>query len=215
MHPGNMLVAEDGAVVALDFGIMGRLDLATRRNLALILLGFLTRDYVQVADVFFRIGMVPRDQDRAAFTQACRAIGEPIFDRPLNEISFGRLLGQLLHVAEQFDMESKPELLLLQKTMVVAEGVGRALNPNVNMWQLAQPLVEDWMRANLGPEAQMREALADVVDAARLLPTLVREANSLAESLAARETPPPGRGVSPWWLVATLALGLVLGLALG
>ncbi len=215
MHPGNMLVAEDGAVVALDFGIMGRLDLATRRNLALILLGFLTRDYVQVADVFFRIGMVPRDQDRATFTQACRAIGEPIFDRPLNEISFGRLLGQLLHVAEQFDMEAKPELLLLQKTMVVAEGVGRALNPNVNMWELAQPLVEEWMRANLGPEAQMREALADVVEAARLLPALVREANSLAESFALRQAPPPVRSVSPWWLAATLALGVALGLVLG
>ena len=160
MHPGNMLIDADGNIVALDFGIMGRLDLATRRHLAEILVGFLTRDYAagrrRVLPRRLRAGAT---RTRQAFQQACRAIGEPILGLPLNEISLGRLLGQLLTVAEQFEMEQQPQLVLLQKTMAVSEGVGRVLNPNVNIWQLAQPLVEGWIRANLGPEAQARRVV--------------------------------------------------------
>ncbi len=163
MHPGNMLIDADGRIVALDFGIMGRIDLATRRHLAEILVGFLSRDYERVAAVFFSAGFVPPQQDQAAFQQACRAIGEPILDLPLNEISIGRLLGQLLTVAEQFEMQQQPQLVLLQKTMAVSEGVGRALNPNVNIWQVAQPLVEGWIRQHLGPEAQARRVVGDGV----------------------------------------------------
>lgn len=211
MHPGNMLISRQGEIIAMDFGIMGRLDLATRRHLAEILMGFLSRDYRRVAEVFFRLGLVPRGQDRDAFTQACRAIGEPILGLPLSEISFGRLLGQLLHVAEQFDMEAQPQLLLLQKTMVVSEGVGRGLNPDVNMWQLAQPLVEDWLRANLGPEARVRDAVAEAADAIRRLPALVRH----LEQALAREPPPPAVTVGRGWLAILFALGLALGLALG
>ena len=113
----------------------------------------------RVAAVFFSAGFVPAHQDQAAFQQACRAIGEPILDLPLNEISIGRLLGQLLTVAEQFEMEQQPQLVLLQKTMAVSEGVGRSLNPSVNIWQVAQPLVEGWIRDNLGPEAQVRRVV--------------------------------------------------------
>jgi ubiquinone biosynthesis protein len=210
MHPGNMLIAPTGEIIAMDFGIMGRLDLATRRHLAEILMGFLSRDYRSVATVFFHLGFVPREQDRDAFTQACRAIGEPILGLPLSEISFGRLLGQLLHVAEQFDVQAQPQLLLLQKTMVMSEGVGRELNPSVNMWQLAQPLVEAWLRANLGPEARLRDALAEAADAFRRLPALVRH----LELALLREAPPTvaiGRG----WLAILFILGLALGLALG
>ncbi|MDX1541181.1 MAG: 2-polyprenylphenol 6-hydroxylase, partial [Geminicoccaceae bacterium] len=156
MHPGNMFIDGEGRLCPVDFGIMGRLDPPTRRFLGEMLLGFLTADYERVADVHFTAGYVPADQDKAAFMQACRAVGEPIRDRPLAEISLGRLLGQLFEVTETFAMETQPQLLLLQKTMVVAEGVGRALNPAVNMWQLAQPMVEAWIRENLGPEARIR-----------------------------------------------------------
>ncbi|MCS6778562.1 MAG: 2-polyprenylphenol 6-hydroxylase [Geminicoccaceae bacterium] len=215
MHPGNMVIdAKTGDIIALDFGIMGRLELADRRNLAEILLGFLERDYGRVADVFFRAGFLPPDQDRSAFTQACRALGEPILGLPLNEISFGRLLGQLLATAEEFEMETQPQLLLLQKTIVVAEGVGRALNPSVNIWTLARPLVEQWMRENLGPEAQLRDAVVEGVQALRRLPGTLGRLERRVEQPAARGEPSGGRSEDRLaWLLA-LAVGVLLGLAL-
>jgi ubiquinone biosynthesis protein len=213
MHPGNMLVdSRTGDIVALDFGIMGRLDLPTRKHLAEVLVGFLTRDYTRVARVFFRAGFVPSGQDEAAFTQACRAIGEPILDLPLSQISFGRLLGQLLHMAEDFAMETQPQLLLLQKTMVVAEGVGRALNPSINMWQTAQPLVEAWIRAHLGPEAVLREMAEEAVATIGRLPRLVArldEAFRDAESATRAHDRHPVRRYS----LAAFALGLLVGVA--
>ncbi|MGE0713833.1 MAG: 2-polyprenylphenol 6-hydroxylase [Alphaproteobacteria bacterium] len=182
MHPGNCFVAADGAVVAVDFGIMGRLDLATREFLADMLVGFLDGDYRKVADVHFRAGYVPPTQSRDAFMQACRSIGEPIFGRPLAEISLARLLGQLFAVTEQFEMETQPQLLLLQKTMLVAEGVGRHLDPAVNMWTLARPLVEVWMIENRGPEARLRRTLDDVVGMARRLPALIDAVEALGHA---------------------------------
>ncbi|MFQ5973497.1 MAG: 2-polyprenylphenol 6-hydroxylase, partial [Alphaproteobacteria bacterium] len=124
MHPGNLFVAGDGALVAVDFGIMGRLDWRTRTYLADMLAGLLTHDYERVADAHFRAGYVPAHKSRAAFTQAVRSIAEPIFGRPTHEISIARLLGRLFGLAEQFEMAARPELLLLQKTMLMAEGVG-------------------------------------------------------------------------------------------
>ncbi|MGI9510469.1 MAG: 2-polyprenylphenol 6-hydroxylase [Geminicoccaceae bacterium] len=182
MHPGNMFIDKKGEMVPVDFGIMGRLDPATRRFLGEMLLGFLTADYKRVADVHFDAGYVPASQDRAAFMQACRSIAEPIRDRPLAEISVGRLLGQLFEVTETFAMETQPQLLLLQKTMVVAEGVGRRLNPDVNMWELAQPLIETWMIDNLGPEAQIRTVLDDGIETLRRLPHLIERAERALES---------------------------------
>jgi len=125
LHAGNLFIAEDGAIAVVDFGIMGRLDIETRRYLARMLVGFLQGDYRAVADVHFEAGYVPKGQSRDAFMQACRAIGEPILDRPLAEISLARLLAQLFRVTEQFEMETQPQLLMLQKTMMVVEGVGR------------------------------------------------------------------------------------------
>ena len=130
----------DGNIGAVDFGIMGRLDRKTRYYLADMLLGFLERDYRRVADVHFAAGFVPADQSREDFTQACRSIGEPIFGRPLAEISFADVLGQLLRLSETFEMEAQPQLLLLQKNMLMAEGVSRQFNPELNIWTLAQPL---------------------------------------------------------------------------
>ncbi|MGE3739049.1 MAG: 2-polyprenylphenol 6-hydroxylase [Geminicoccaceae bacterium] len=216
MHPGNMLIDAEGRIVALDFGIMGRLDLPTRRRLAEILVGFLDRDYARVAAVFFEAGYVPPHQDRTQFQQACRAIGEPILGLPLNEISIGRLLGQLLSVAEQFEMEQQPQLVLLQKTMAVSEGVGRALNPNVNIWQVAQPLVEGWIRENLGPEAQLRRVVTEGMDMLQALPSLVVRHERLLDELERRwpeKADRSRRGEPRLWLLALVAL--LLGLLIG
>ncbi|MBV9017736.1 MAG: 2-polyprenylphenol 6-hydroxylase, partial [Alphaproteobacteria bacterium] len=159
LHPGNMFVDADGALAVVDFGIMGRLDRQTRYYLADMLIGFLSGDYRRVAEVHFEAGYVPRRRSIDAFTQACRSIGEPILGKPLSEISIARLLGQLFHVTEQFDMETQPQLLLLQKTLVQAEAIGRRLDPQANIWVLARPLIETWVRDNRGPEARLQLAL--------------------------------------------------------
>jgi len=226
MHPGNIFIDAHGDLVPVDFGIMGRLDRPTRRYLGEMLLGFLSADYQRVADIHFAAGYVPPDQDRAAFMQACRAIAEPIRGRPLAEISIGRLLGQLFEVSETFAMQTQPQLLLLQKTMVVAEGVGRALNPDLNMWQLAQPLIEDWIARNLGPQAQLRSVMEDGLEAARRLPHLVDRVERTLESVAdgglklhptslAALLGRRGRGSGLAWALCLVLAGLVMGLLLG
>jgi ubiquinone biosynthesis protein len=184
LHPGNLFVDEDGSIVVVDFGIMGRLDRKTRYYLADMLLGFLSGDYRRVAEVHFTAGYVPASQSVDAFTQACRSVGEPILGRPLHEISLARLLAQLFQVTEQFKMETQPQLLLLQKTMVLAEGVGRHLAPELNMWALAQPLIEDWMRTNRGPEARLADAIAEVSSLLDRLPSLVRNLERAAAQFA-------------------------------
>jgi len=219
MHPGNMFIDDKGDMVPVDFGIMGRLDPATRRFLGEMLLGFLSADYKRVADVHFDAGYVSADQDKQAFMQACRSIAEPIRDKPLTEISIGRLLGQLFEITETFAMETQPQLLLLQKTMVVAEGVGRKLNPNVNMWELAQPLIESWMIDNLGPQAQIRTIIDDGVETLRRLPHLIERAERALESalddgvkLDAGAWRDGQRSLAPiGWAVLLVTAGIVLG----
>ena len=213
MHPGNMLIDKNGNIVALDFGIMGRVDLQARRHLASMLVGFLRRDYAAVSDVFFDAGFVPDGQDRLSFTQACRAIGEPILDRPLNEISFGRVLGQILAIAKQFDMTSQPQLLLLQKTMVVAEGIGRKLNPNVNMWHLAQPLVEQWIMRHLGPRARIEALIEEGMNIGVRLPKLVTELDALLAATNNRRLEPSGVSTQ-WYYIATLIVGILIGMVI-
>jgi ubiquinone biosynthesis protein len=222
MHPGNIFIDAKGDLVPVDFGIMGRLDRPTRRFLGEMLLGLLTADYQRVADVHFTAGYVPANQDKAAFMQACRSIAEPIRGRALAEISVGRLLGQLFEVTEIFAMETQPQLLLLQKTMVVAEGVGRALNPSVNMWQLAQPLIEAWIAENLGPQAQLRTVVEDGIEAARRLPQLVERVEHTLEaaanggiklhptSLAALHSHRHAGQLLPWVLCVLLAGALLV-----
>jgi ubiquinone biosynthesis protein len=183
MHPGNLFIDAKGAIVVIDFGIMGRVDRRTRYFLADMLLGFLSGDYRRVAEVHFAAGYVPPRQSIDAFTQAARSIGEPIMGRPLHEISVARLLAQLFQITEQFEMETQPQLLLLQKTMVLAEGMGRQLDPSTNMWALAQPLIEEWMRANRGPEAQLVDALADLGRTAQRLPRLVEDMERIAREV--------------------------------
>jgi ubiquinone biosynthesis protein len=172
-HPGNMFVDAGGNIGAVDFGIMGRLDRKTRYYLADMLLAFIGRDYRRVAEVHFAAGYVPAYQSLDLFAQACRSIGEPIFGRPLNEISFASVLGQLFQISETFDMEVQPQLLLLQKNMLMAEGVSRRLNPDLNIWTLAQPLIETWMRENRGPEARLRNTATDLMQSLERLPALL------------------------------------------
>jgi ubiquinone biosynthesis protein len=214
MHPGNAFVGDDGALCVVDFGIMGRIDRRTRYFLADMLLGFITRDYARVADVHVQAGYVPPGTDRAVFHQAIRAIGEPIFDRPPSEISIARLLAQMFQVSERFHMETQPELLLLQKTMLVAEGVGRRLAPDLNMWQLALPLVEAWMHEHRGPEARLADMAADALRTAEKLPRAVdaleRAASRIADGTVKLDL---GRGGAPQWPL-WLALAAVGALAL-
>jgi ubiquinone biosynthesis protein len=227
MHPGNMFVDASGAIVVVDFGIMGRLDRATRYYLADMLIGFLSGDYRRVAEIHFAAGYVPPDRSVDAFTQACRAIGEPILGRPLQEISVARLLAQLFQVTEQFGMETQPQLLLLQKTMVLIEGVGRRLDPEVNIWALSQPLIEAWMRDNRGLEAQLRQRLETVADMVERLPRLVQNLDALvgdmsrdgvvlhAESIAAHAAEQAKRAylaVIPLWLAAAALVAIALAL---
>lgn len=173
LHPGNMFVADDGTIIAVDFGIMGRLDVSNRRYLGEMLLGFLTRDFRRVSEVHFEAGWVPRHKSVDAFTQACRAIAEPILDKPQNEISIARLLGLLFQITKAFEMEAQPQLLLLQKTMLVAEGTSRSLAPDANIWFMARPLIEEWVIRNLGPEARLRDAVSEAVETVTRLPRVI------------------------------------------
>ena len=183
LHPGNLFVAEDGAIVAVDFGIMGRLDRKHRYYLADMLLAFLTGDYRRVAEIHFDLGFVPSTESVEAFTQACRAIGEPVLERPLEEISIARLLSQLFETTHQFKMETQPQLLLLQKTMVLAEGLGRQLSPSTNMWTLARPLIEDWMRVHRSPPARAITAAADLIAGLERLPAVLKNFEKTVEAL--------------------------------
>jgi len=158
MHRGNLFVDRDGCLTAVDFGIMGRLGLNERRFLAEIIYGFIIRDYMRVAEVHFEAGYVPRIHKVEDFAQAIRAIGEPIHSRPADEISMSKLLTQLFEITALFDMKTRTELLLLQKTMVVVEGVARTLDPKLDMWSTAEPVVRAWIEANLGPVGKLQDA---------------------------------------------------------
>ncbi len=168
LHPGNIKVSSDGSIVLLDFGIMGRIDTYTRRVYADILLGFIEGDYHRVAEAHFDAGYVPADQDLQDFSLALRSVGEPILGMDASQISMARLLGRLFEVTEEFGMATRTELILLQRTMVVVEGVARTLNPHFNMWEVARPIVKDYISASLGPKAIM----VDLVKAAKHLPRI-------------------------------------------
>jgi ubiquinone biosynthesis protein len=186
MHPGNLFLGEDGRLVAVDFGIMGRLGAKERRFLAEILLGFITRNYRRVAEVHFEAGYVPSHHSVENFAQAIRAIGEPIHNRTAEEISMARLLTLLLEVTGLFDMRTRPELILLQKTMVVVEGVARSFNPRLDIWRVAEPVVREWIERNLGPVGRLQSAATGAGELARVLtglPTIGLRAVAVLEQL--------------------------------
>ena len=156
MHQGNFFVDEAGRIVAVDFGIMGRLGRKERRFLAEILFGFIRRNYMRVAEVHFEAGYVPHTHRVEDFAQALRAIGEPIHSRTADQISMAKLLTLLFEITALFDMTTRIELVMLQKTMVVVEGVARKLDPQLNMWSTAEPIVSAWIAENLGPRGRIR-----------------------------------------------------------
>ncbi len=189
MHQGNLFAdPRDGSLVAVDFGIMGRLSPKESRFLAEILYGFITKDYQRASEIHFEAGYVPATQSVAAFAQSLRAIGEPIMGRPAEEISMARLLTQLLENTEVFQMRMRPELLLLQKTMVVVEGVARSLDPRLNIWIAAEPVVRAWLTDQIGPRAQICEMATNVNALATVLkqtPQLVERSKRIMDALEA------------------------------
>ncbi len=200
MHQGNLKVAANGDIIAYDFGIMGQIDQYTRRVYAEILMGFIRKDYRRVAEVHFEAGYVPRDRSVDEFARALRAVGEPIFGMDASRISMARLLAYLFEVTERFGMQTRTELILLQRTMVVVEGVARSLNPHINMWQSARPIVEPYIRKNVGPQAFLRDAAATARVLARFgprLPRLVEEA--LIRQAEPEPAPAPQPALRPLW----------------
>jgi len=155
MHPGNIFVTLEGQIALVDFGIMGRLSTKDRISVAQILQGFLRRDYAQVAKVHLKAGYIPKDTDLALFAGYCRSICEPIVGLALKDVSISKILAQLFHVIQEFSLDIQPQLILLQKSMVLIEGVGKILNPEINMWELAYPWMEKWTIKNLGFEAKV------------------------------------------------------------
>jgi ubiquinone biosynthesis protein len=187
MHQGNLFVDPAGTVVAVDFGIMGRLGYKERRFLAEILHGLITRDYRRAAEVHFWAGYVPPHHPVEVFAQALRAIGEPIHGRTADEISMADLLGQLFAYTEVFDMETRPELILLQKSMVIVEGVARGLDPSLNMWVAAEPVAKEWVEFNYGPRGAVRKAGEGATTLARVLaevPAMLAEAERASVGVA-------------------------------
>jgi ubiquinone biosynthesis protein len=188
MHPGNLFVDPDGRLVAVDFGIMGRLGTKERRFLAEILHGFITRNYLRTAEIHFEAGYVPPHHSVEDFAQAIRAIGEPIHNRSAEDISMAKLLMLLFEVTGLFDMRTRPELLLLQKTMVVVEGVGRSLDPKLDMWSTAEPVVREWIERNLGPAGRLEDAVQGAGEIGSFLgqvPALLGRAARIADQLDA------------------------------
>ncbi|MGH6659479.1 MAG: AarF/UbiB family protein, partial [Sphingomicrobium sp.] len=191
LHHGNLFALADGRIAAIDFGIMGRIDRRARIWLAEILYGLITGNYRRVAEIHFEAQYVPAHHNVAEFATALRAAGEPIRGLPVKDISVGRMLESLFSITRDFDMPTQPHLLLLQKTMVMNEGVATALNPDINMWETAEPFLKEWIRGELGPEAYYADRIIDVVRALKKLPHLIDKIDaSYPEPGAAPPAPP-------------------------
>ena len=207
MHQGNLMRGPGDSIISMDFGIMGRIDPYTRRVYAEILMGFLKKDYLRVAEVHFEAGYVSADQDVNIFAQSLRAVAEPIFGMEANNISMARLLKHLFDVTERFGMETRTELLLLQRTMVVVEGVARSLDPSLNIWETAQPVVEDYIKENLGPNA----ILKDIIKASYTLSRLGPHIPKILENYLQQILKPPKKITQRRRLPAFLG-GITLGI---
>ena len=187
MHQGNLFVDEKGNIIPVDFGIMGRLDKNNRKFLAEILYGFIKRDYIKVAEVHFQAGLVPQDASKEEFAQALRSVGEPIFGQSIKDISGGNLLAQLFEITDKFNMPTQPPLLLLQKTMVVVEGVARTLYPETNIWVVSRPVLEDWLKNIKSPKSTIDTALntsAEIIKRIPNFPDLMDRADNALKLMA-------------------------------
>jgi len=192
MHQGNIFVDNNGHIVPIDFGIMGRLDKMSKRFLAEILFGFIQRDYRKVAEVHLVAGLVPKNVPIDDLAQALRSIGEPIFGQAVKDISGGKLLKQLFDVTEKFNMQTQPQLLMLQKTMVVVEGVARKLNPNTNIWTTSKPVLENWLKETKDPLTTLNETIQNTSEVIKRLPEfpeIMDKANQALTYLASGQIP--------------------------
>ena len=203
-------MAANGDIIAYDFGIMGHIDEYTRRVYAEILFGFIKRDYKRVAEVHFEAGYVPADRDVDEFARAIRAVGEPIFGMDASHISMGNLLNYLFEVTERFGMETRTELILLQRTMVVVEGVARSLDPHINIWEVAQPVVEDYIKKSIGPRAIASDLMKTAKVLARFGPRLPA---LMEQALIAQSQEPASDYSKRSWKRATLFGALAGALA--
>jgi ubiquinone biosynthesis protein len=219
LHHGNLFALPDGRIAAIDFGIMGRIDRRARVWLAEILYGLITGDYRRVAEIHFEAQYVPAHHSVAEFATALRAAGEPIRGLPVKDISVGRMLESLFSITRDFDMPTQPHLLLLQKSIVMNEGVASKLDPDINMWETAEPFLHEWMRSELGPEAYYADRIVEVVRAIKTIPDLINRIDYYY--------PPPGgappaaplpeiEAVRParWWGYAAALIAGAAGAAL-
>ncbi|HEX6218618.1 MAG TPA: 2-polyprenylphenol 6-hydroxylase [Sphingomicrobium sp.] len=191
LHQGNLFALRDGRIAAIDFGIMGRIDRRARMWLAEILYGLITGDYRRVAEIHFEAQYVPSHHSTDEFATALRAAGEPIRGLPVKDISVGRMLESLFSITRDFDMPTQPHLLLLQKTMVMNEGVATRLDPDINMWETAEPFLKEWLRGELGPEAYYADRIIEVVRALKKIPKLIDRIDQYYPPFGAAPPPPP------------------------
>ncbi len=191
MHQGNLFVEDDGTIVAIDFGIMGRIDRRARQWLAEILYGLTTGNYQRVAEIHFEAQYVPSYHSVGEFATALRAVGEPMRGKPVKELSVGQMLDGLFAITRDFDMQTQPHLLLLQKTMVMVEGIATQLNPDINMWDTAAPYVREWIRDELGPEAALADRIKQDTETLLRLPGLIRRVEEMFPPKGGAPEPPP------------------------
>ena len=187
MHQGNLFVDNQGNIIPVDFGIMGRPDKNNRKYLAEILYGFIQRDYTKVAEVHFLAGLAPANTSKDDFAQALRSIGEPIFGQSIKDISGGNLLGQLFEITERFNMQTQTAAVIASKTMVVVEGVARKLNPDTNIWEVSRPVLEAWMKSVKGPESTINKTIElskDLLERIPDLPNVMDNANTALQMIA-------------------------------
>ena len=217
LHHGNLFALPDGRIGAIDFGIMGRIDRRARVWLAEILYRLITGDYDRVAEIHFEAQYVPAHHCVQEFATALRAAGEPIRGLPVKDISVGRMLESLFAITRDFDMPTQPHLLLLQKTMVMNEGVATALDPEINMWETAEPFLREWIRSELGPEAYYADRIIEVVRALKKLPERIKRIDEYYPPRGAAPASPPLPEFSVivrrhWW---GYALAASIGVAVG
>ncbi len=191
MHQGNLFIEEDGTIVAIDFGIMGRIDRRARQWLAEILYGLTTGNYARVAEIHFEAQYVPSYHSVGEFATALRAVGEPMRGKPVKDLSVGQMLDGLFAITRDFDMQTQPHLLLLQKTMVMVEGIATQLNPDINMWDTSAPYVRSWIRDELGPEAAIADRIKEDTDTLLRLPGLIRRLEDQFPAKGGAPDPPP------------------------
>jgi len=223
MHQGNLFVKSDGTIAAVDFGIMGRINRQARYWLAEILYGLTTGNYRRVAEIHFEAQYVPDYHNVEEFATALRAVGEPMRGKPVSELSVGQMLDGLFAITRDFDMQTQPHLLLLQKTMVMVEGVATMLNPRINMWDVSGPFVQEWIRDELGPEAALADGIREQGKTLALIPDIIRRLDAQLPRKGAAPPAPPlpdiplivGNGKrSSWWRYALVALvGAAIGAA--